>query len=528
MERYIYILTLNLLMKKRLILIFAILIGLIFIISGCEQIKGRNVNRNIADNENAQPIFVCNNNEKRCNIGNECSGSPCVMSCNNNQWIELEYCSYSCSNGKCVNAVNIRNQQVAQAREEDIINFFINEDNFLVINGKPEFIIGAYPFFHGNPAIYQYANSILLIGPHPISLGSNSFNTDGGRFFNQIMLSHYFINEGGNKYFFIMSGASFGGDHGRPVYDIDIVEEILPALNLFSPFFIGWQTREEPFSYNDENLYTLEEMQEIYRDIKSIDPNHPVWLNFAVAHPSDNLNQWIDDVWAYSSAADIISADIYPIPRNPCGPEDEGDYPYCVFENNKISIIGDVVDAMIQATNNEKPVWIVLQGVRTSYIEAKFIFYNAIIHGATGVWFYGQSEVSDGTIQLLNEINIGSGLRSSLAYPTISNKLNTDDGIEFILKEKNSEELIKDYYLFVSNKMNYSKIIQFNINQDIVPKINKFGEEEPIVINVIDNGNSSLEVEERHIFEDYIGGKGVNIYHFTSYSGASVEYQIIG
>ena len=47
-------------------------------------------------------IVTCQNNAVRCNIGNECAGSPCIMKCQNNQWVENEYCQEECSNGQCI------------------------------------------------------------------------------------------------------------------------------------------------------------------------------------------------------------------------------------------------------------------------------------------------------------------------------------------------------------------------------------------------------------------------------------------
>src|SRR3989344_8401069 len=45
---------------------------------------------------------VCTENAVRCNTGSECSGSPCVMKCQNNAWVEYSYCQESCSSGQCV------------------------------------------------------------------------------------------------------------------------------------------------------------------------------------------------------------------------------------------------------------------------------------------------------------------------------------------------------------------------------------------------------------------------------------------
>ena len=67
-----------------------------------DEIGVRNVNVNIIDG----PIFICNENAIRCNTGFECSGSPCVMKCQNNAWTEYQYCQETCSNGQCVSCYN--------------------------------------------------------------------------------------------------------------------------------------------------------------------------------------------------------------------------------------------------------------------------------------------------------------------------------------------------------------------------------------------------------------------------------------
>ncbi len=45
---------------------------------------------------------LCNENEVRCGTDEECEGSPCVMSCSNNEWIEEGYCMDQCLNGECI------------------------------------------------------------------------------------------------------------------------------------------------------------------------------------------------------------------------------------------------------------------------------------------------------------------------------------------------------------------------------------------------------------------------------------------
>ena len=51
---------------------------------------------------NPSVIPICSQNEKRCSVDDECSGTNCVMLCNNNQWVESTYCSGLCYVGKCL------------------------------------------------------------------------------------------------------------------------------------------------------------------------------------------------------------------------------------------------------------------------------------------------------------------------------------------------------------------------------------------------------------------------------------------
>ena len=54
----------------------------------------------------SQVSQVCTENALRCNTGSECSGSPCVMKCQNNAWVEYSYCQESCSSGQCTTSTS--------------------------------------------------------------------------------------------------------------------------------------------------------------------------------------------------------------------------------------------------------------------------------------------------------------------------------------------------------------------------------------------------------------------------------------
>ena len=72
-----------------------------------DEVAVRNVNINNVGEENDaqlsnQVSLVCTENAVRCNTGSECSGSPCVMQCQNNQWVQSQSCREACSDGQCI------------------------------------------------------------------------------------------------------------------------------------------------------------------------------------------------------------------------------------------------------------------------------------------------------------------------------------------------------------------------------------------------------------------------------------------
>ena len=47
-------------------------------------------------------LNICTQGQLRCNTETECSGFSCVMKCQDNQWIEYQYCAEYCSGGLCI------------------------------------------------------------------------------------------------------------------------------------------------------------------------------------------------------------------------------------------------------------------------------------------------------------------------------------------------------------------------------------------------------------------------------------------
>ncbi len=126
-----------------------------------------------------------------------------------------------------------------------------------------------------------------------------------------------------------------------------------------------------------------------YQHLKATDPNHPLVITQAPLGLDTSLD-------AYRPAFDITGADIYPVSYPPQVHSDE--------PNQDISVVGDVTEKMVTAAGG-KPVWMTLQiawsGVLPNqahpdhvprfptYLEERFMAYQAIVAGARGLVFYG-------------------------------------------------------------------------------------------------------------------------------------------
>jgi len=109
--------------------------------------------------------------------------------------------------------------------------------------------------------------------------------------------------------------------------------------------------------------------------------NRPVWINEATNSDLKFVRQYVD-------AIDITGADSYPVK------ESERD----------VAVIGDITERWKKVGRNQKAVWMVLQAFSwnelgdyfgakksayPSFIESRFMAYDAIVHGAGGLLYWG-------------------------------------------------------------------------------------------------------------------------------------------
>lgn len=150
------------------------------------------------------------------------------------------------------------------------------------------------------------------------------------------------------------------------------------------PALLMWESIDEPAwgSRNADGLY------EGYSLLRTLDQQHPIWTN----HAPRNL---ISTLAYFNRATDASGCDIYPVPE----PSGHSDLP-----NKTISVTGDETDKNVTAVGGEKPIFMVLQGfgwaelgpaanhdkaVMPTFEQSRFMAYDAIVHGSTGLLYWG-------------------------------------------------------------------------------------------------------------------------------------------
>lgn len=129
------------------------------------------------------------------------------------------------------------------------------------------------------------------------------------------------------------------------------------------------------------------------RLVRQLDPKHIIWQNHAPRNSVERLRK-------YNQAVDGAGCDIYPVPFNyGVGHSD--------LKDTNLSSVGAYTDRMRQAAPG-KSIWMVLQGFgwrdlseagkadpdpgkgrRPNLHEARFMAYDAIVHGANAILYWG-------------------------------------------------------------------------------------------------------------------------------------------
>lgn len=148
------------------------------------------------------------------------------------------------------------------------------------------------------------------------------------------------------------------------------------------PGLLAWKGVDEP-DWGKEPLPPMMRAREILR---ALDPNHPM---VTIQAPRGT----VESLRAYNPAADILGVDIYPVSYPPGV--------HSLLTNKTLSLVRDHTRILMEVAEGRMPVWIVLQiawsGVvkpgktlrLPTFPEERFMTYQAIIHGARGLVYFG-------------------------------------------------------------------------------------------------------------------------------------------
>lgn len=157
--------------------------------------------------------------------------------------------------------------------------------------------------------------------------------------------------------------------------------------------------------------------------LRERDPGRVVWMNHA---PRNEIAQ----LARFNVAADVVGCDIYPVPESL-------DVKHSDLGDRTLSSVGAYTRRM-QAAAPDKPVWMVLQGFgwgdlftdrdeetravlrRPTRAETRFMAYDAIVHGARGILYWGTFTVEKDAVfwdELLEVVGELHALQPVLSAP---------------------------------------------------------------------------------------------------------------
>jgi hypothetical protein len=205
---------------------------------------------------------------------------------------------------------------------------------------------------------------------------------------------------------------------GEPAIGEQLADEIWKKLGKEPP------NPELNLSNAPERQVRLAEgMLQGYQLLKSLDPNHPIWMNHA---PRNSIEQ----LALFNHGADAVGCDIYPVPR-------ERDNGHSDLSDQFLSCVGGYTRRMQEAAPG-KPVWMVLQGFAWTDLretadeqtrerlrkprpdESRFMAFDAIVNGARGILYWGTAYIDKDEpfwTELLSLVAELSALQPVLAAP---------------------------------------------------------------------------------------------------------------
>ena len=274
-------------------------------------------------------------------------------------------------------AVNADGRVLAsELRPLDIVppeapGLFFRDDHVAMVEGKPWFPIGVCSM----PVTDPVAERLVQSGFNLILTGEFTQEPTGKvqEVLNRARDLGLRVIEWNNGYVY----GKISSDERRRLFETS-AQHVMKH-----PSFLGWACDEALW-----NGVALSEVRDAYLAARFWEPTLVFWQNQAPRNA-------IEDLARYTRWCDVTGMDIYPVEG-----ADHSDLP-----NKTLSVVGDEVEKQHQTVSGRKPVWAILQGFgwgawengeklhkrAPSWEETRFMAYDAIVHGATGIIYWGAS-----------------------------------------------------------------------------------------------------------------------------------------
>lgn len=189
------------------------------------------------------------------------------------------------------------------------------------------------------------------------------------------------------------------------------------------PAVVGYFSVDEPTWRGDP----IEPYAAGYRFLRDeFDAWRPVYINEAPRGSVDSLRP-------VANACDVYGVDIYPVPSP---------NPHSELDDKTVTSVGKYTDICRDVTRDRKPVWMCLQGfawgtltgtkeIYPTYEESRFMAFDAIAHGATGLVYWGlymgrgeNRTFLDGLKKVIGEV---TGVSACLVGDTVESAVECGD-----------------------------------------------------------------------------------------------------
>jgi hypothetical protein len=358
---------------------------------------------------------------------------------------------------------------IARGRAEESLTSYIDGHNRFILNGKPFFPLGLYVVQHlsDTSQLDEITNSSFdTLLNYNINNGTDTQITD---YLNQVQARNLKL---------IFSLVSVKG-----LMDIDT---LIHKVNAFKghPAIISWYMNDE------RGPEYLPELKTVYKKIKELDKNHPVWS----VHWNTN--------WLIQEAhtTDIVGVDPYPI------------------DNNLITLVSQMADA---ANRAGKPLWLVPQifdwsdypgdfraptGRPPTRDEMRAMTYLAVNHGAKGLIYYSYFNIRDDKDykdrwqqikEIVGEIDSLRPVFLSIQETNKNDIVCNNRNIDFKLMRQGNAY----YLLTVNTKKNNITGVSFKIKL----------EEKPAVINTLFESGRQIPIINGKVTDNF-GPYEVHVY----------------